>query len=178
MEVNAQSEIKFSPEKLKLVEEIMKRYPEGRQKSALLPVLHIAQHEFGGWLSVPTMDYVASLLRIQPIEVYEVATFYTMYNMKPVGHCMIEFCRTGPCALNGAEEIIEYTENKLGIKVGETTADGKFTLKAMECLGSCGTAPMAQIGEYYYENLTPEKIDKIIEIFGKAESNPDLKYQI
>jgi NADH-quinone oxidoreductase subunit E len=173
-----QSEIKFSPEKLKLAEEMMARYPEGRHKSALLPLLHMAQHEFGGWLSVPVMDYVASILRIQPIEVYEVATFYSMYNLKPVGHCMIEFCQTGPCLLRGVEDVIDYTENKLGIKVGQTTPDNKFTLKAVECLGSCGTAPMAQIGEYYYENLTPEKIDKIVDIFSKPESNPDLKYEI
>jgi len=178
MEGIAKEEIKFSPEKLKLVGEIIKRYPEGRQKSALLPILHIAQHQFGGWLSVPAMDYVASILDIKPIEVYEVASFYSMYNLKPVGHCLIEFCQTGPCALNGVEEVMEYTENKLGIKMGQTTPDGKFTIKGVECLGSCGTAPMAQIGEYYYENLTTEKIDKIIDIFSKAESNPDLKYEI
>src|SRR4051812_2566121 len=94
-----QEEIKFSEEKYNLVQEIIKRYPPGKQKSALLPVLHIAQHQFGGWLSVPTMDYVASLLQIEPIEVYEVATFYSMYNMKKVGKCMIEFCHTGPCML-------------------------------------------------------------------------------
>ena len=170
--------IKFSPDKLQLAEEMMARYPEGRHKSALLPLLQMAQHDFGGWLSVPVMDYVASLLRIQPIEVYEVATFYSMYNLKPVGHCMIEFCQTGPCLLKGVEDVIDYTENKLGIKVGQTTPDGKFTLKAVECLGSCGTAPMAQIGEYYYENLTNEKIDKIVDIFSKPESNPDLKYEI
>lgn len=177
MEVS-QEDVKFSEEKLRLVQEIMRRYPEGRQKSALLPVLHIAQHEFGGWLSVPTMDYVASLLQITPIEVYEVATFYTMYNMKKVGKCMIEFCRTGPCMVKGVEELIDYTEKKLGIKVGQTTADDKFTLKSVECLGACGYAPMAQIGEYYYENLTEEKIDRIIEIFGKPDFNPDLKYNI
>lgn len=171
-------EIKFSDEKLKLVNEIIARYPEGRQKSALLPLLHLAQKEFGGWLSVPAMDYVASLLNIKPIEVYEVATFYSMYNMKPVGKCMIEFCQTGPCLTRGVEEVIDYTEKKLGIKVGETTADGKFTLKAVECLGACGYAPMAQIGEYYYENLTPEKIDKIIEVFGKPDVDTDKKYEI
>jgi len=176
--METQTEVKFSDEKLKLVQEIMKRYPEGRHKSALLPVLHIAQHDLGGWLSVPVMDYVASLLNIKPIEVYEVATFYTMYNMKPVGKCMIEFCHTGPCLLKGVEDVIDYTENKLGIKVGQTTPDGKFTIKTVECLGSCGTAPMAQIGQYYYENLTKEKIDKIVELFGKAEYNPDLKYEI
>lgn len=173
-----QSEVKLSDERLKLVQEIIKRYPEGKQKSALLPVLHIAQHDLGGWCSVPVMDYVASLLNIEPIEVYEVASFYTMYNLKPVGHCLIEFCRTGPCMVRGVEELMDYTEKKLGIKIGETTPDGKFTLKAVECLGSCGSAPMAQIGMYYYENLNEEKIDKIIEIFSKAESNPDLKYEI
>lgn len=174
----ANSEIRFSPEKLQKVEEIISRYPEGKQKSALLPLLHLAQHEFGGWLSVPAMDYVASILKIQPIEVYEVASFYTMYNLKPVGHCMIEFCQTGPCCLKGVEELIDYTEKKLGIGLGETTQDGKYTIKAVECLGACGYAPMAQIGEYYYENLTKEKIDKIIETFGDPNSNPDNKYEI
>src|SRR6186713_1232889 len=122
--------VKFSDNKLKEVEQIIQRYPAGKQKSALIPVLHLAQLEFGGWLSVPVMDYVASLLSIEPIEVYEVASFYTMYNLKPVGHCMIEFCRTGPCMVRGVEELMDYTEKKLGIKIGQTTADGKFTLKA------------------------------------------------
>ncbi len=171
-------EIRFSEEQLKKVNEIISRYPEGRQKSALLPLLHFAQHEFDGWLSVPVMDYIASLLQIQPIEVYEVATFYTMYNLKKVGKCMIEFCQTGPCLLSGVEDVISYTENKLNIKLGQTTSDGKFTLKAVECLGACGYAPMAQIGEYYYEHLTPEKIDKIIDTFGKDDFNSDLKYSI
>jgi NADH-quinone oxidoreductase subunit E len=171
-------EVKFSDEKLKQVNEIISRYPEGRQKSALLPILHLAQREFDGWLSVPVMDYVASLLNIKPIEVYEVATFYSMYNMKPVGKCMIEFCQTGPCLTRGVEEVIDYAEKKLGIKVGETTSDGKFTLKAVECLGACGYAPMAQIGKYYYENLTKEKIDKIIEVFGKPGIDTDNKYEI
>jgi NADH-quinone oxidoreductase subunit E len=154
------------------------RYPEGKQKSALIPVLHLAQNELGGWLSVPTMDYVASLLDITPIEVYEVASFYTMFNLKPVGKCMFEFCQTGPCCLRGVEDLITYTEHKLGIKTNETTTDGKFTIKAVECLGSCGSAPMAQIGTYYYENLTIEKIDKIIELFGQPDFDPFKKYDI
>jgi NADH-quinone oxidoreductase subunit E len=178
MEEVTQKEIKFSDEKMKLVQEIIKRYPEGKHKSALLPILHVAQREFGGWLSVPVMDYVASILDIKPIEVYEVATFYTMYNMKPVGHCMIEFCHTGPCMVRNVEAIIEYTERKLGIKAGETTPDGKFTIKTVECLGSCGSAPMAQIGQYYYENLTEEKIDKIVETFSDPSSDPFKKYNI
>jgi NADH-quinone oxidoreductase subunit E len=171
-------EIKFSEASLKKVDEIIARYPEGRQKSALLPLLHLAQREFDGWLSAPVMDYVAGILKIKPIEVYEVATFYSMFNLKPVGNCMIEFCQTGPCLLRGVEDMIDYTEQKLGIKLNENTPDGKFTIKAVECLGSCGSAPMAQIGKHYYENLTKEKIDKIIETFGKNDFNPDLKYDI
>jgi NADH-quinone oxidoreductase subunit E len=155
--------IQFSAETMDLVQRIMKRYPEGRQKSALLPVLHIAQAEFDGWLSTPVMDYVASILSIKPIEVYEVASFYTMFNLEPVGKCLIEVCQTGPCWLRGADDIVEHFEKKLNIKVGETTADGMFTLKTVECLGSCGTAPMLQCGSDYYENLTTEKVDTLIE---------------
>jgi NADH-quinone oxidoreductase subunit E len=157
------SKVEFSPDTLALAQRIIKRYPEGRQKSALLPLLHVAQAEFDGWLSPETMDYVASLLNIKPIEVYEVASFYTMYNMKPVGKCLIEVCRTGPCWLRGADDIVEHFEKKLGIKEGETTADGMFTLKTVECLGSCGTAPMLQCGSDYYEDLTTEKVDTLIE---------------
>lgn len=155
--------IQFSEEKIKKVNELISHYPEGKQKSAILPILHIAQQEFGGWLDVPVMDYVATLLKIQPIEVYEVATFYSMYNLKPVGKYMFEICQTGPCMLNGSDDIIAYIEEKLGIKPGETTADGMFTLKTVECLGACGYAPMMQFGKTYREHLTKEKVDKIIE---------------
>jgi NADH-quinone oxidoreductase subunit E len=156
------STIEFSAETKALVQRIIKRYPEGKHKSALLPLLHLAQAEFDGWLSVPVMDYVASLLNIKPIEVYEVASFYTMFNMNPVGKCLIEVCRTGPCMLRGADDLVEHLEKKLGIKVGETTADGTFTLKTTECLGSCGTAPMLQCGADYFENLTTEKVDELL----------------
>jgi NADH-quinone oxidoreductase subunit E len=156
-------EIKFSVEALAKAKEIISRYPEGRQKSALLPLLHLAQSEFEGWLSVSVMDYVASLLNIKPIEVYEVASFYTMYNQLPVGKCLIEVCRTGPCWLRGADDIVAQIENKLNIRVGETTEDGMFTLKTVECLGSCGTAPMLQCGSEFYENLTVEKVDTLID---------------
>ncbi len=153
----------FSDEKLNKVAEIITRYPEGKQKSALLPVLHMAQEEFGGWLDVPVMDYVASLLNIEPIEVYEVASFYSMYNLKPVGKYMFEVCQTGPCMINGSDNIIDYIKEKLNIEVGETTADGMFTLKTVECLGACGYAPMMQLGKNYREHLTKEKVDAIIE---------------
>jgi len=153
----------FSEKKLSQVNEILQRYPAGKQKSALLPILHLAQEEFGGWLSVETMDYVASILDIQPIEVYEVATFYSMYNLKPVGKFVFEVCQTGPCMLNGSDQLIDYIKQKLNIKIGETTADGLFTLKTVECLGACGYAPMMQFGKTYREHLTKEKVDQIIE---------------
>ena len=155
--------IEFNRETLDLVTQIIKRYPPGRQKSALLPVLHIAQSENNGWLSPEMMDYVASLLDILPIEVYEVASFYSMYNLKPVGNCVIEVCQTGPCWLNGAEKILSHFEAKLGIKPGETTEDGKFTLKTVECLAACGNAPVIQVGTEYHENLTTEKADELLE---------------
>ena len=155
--------LQFSEKKQAEVQEIIKRYPEGKHKSALLPVLHLAQEEFGGWLDVPVMDYVAEILNITPIEVYEVATFYSMYNMKPVGKYLFEVCQTGPCMLRGSDQIIDYIKNKLGIKVGETTPDGMFTLKTVECLGACGYAPMMQLGKTYREHLTPDKVDAIIE---------------
>ena len=153
----------FSEEQLNKVNAIIKRYPEGKQKSAILPVLHLAQQQGGGWLDVSSMDYVASLLNIKPIEVYEVATFYSMYNTKPVGKHVFEVCQTGPCMINGSDEIIAYIKEKLNIGVGETTTDGMFTLKTVECLGACGYAPMMQLGKIYKEHLTKEKIDAIIE---------------
>lgn len=154
--------IQFSEQQLKKVHEIIARYPEGKQKSALLPVLHLAQESFGGWLDAPTMDYVAQLLSIKPIEVYEVATFYTMFNTKPVGKYLLEVCHTGPCMLRGSDDIIDYIKETLHINAGETTADGMFTLKPAECLGACGYAPMMQLGKYYKEHLTKEKVDEII----------------
>src|SRR6266481_9041003 len=119
--------MKFSDDSLKEVRRIIKFYPEGKQKSAVLPVLHLAQKEFGGWLSVAVMDYVASLLQLEPIEVYEVATFYSMYNLKPTGKYMFEVCQTGPCMINGSDDIVKYIYDKLAIKPGETTADGMFS---------------------------------------------------
>ena len=154
--------IQFSEEKLNKVSEIIQRYPVGKQKSALLPILHLAQDEFGGWLDTPVMDYVASLLTIEPIEVYEVASFYSMYNLKPVGKYLFEVCQTGPCMINGSDDIIGYIKTKLNIGVGETTADGLFTLKTVECLGACGYAPMMQLGKTYREHLTKEKVDAIV----------------
>ncbi len=170
--------LQFSPESLALCQKIMDRYPAGKHKSAVIPILHIAQAEFDGWLSVPAMDCVAEVLKIQPIEVYEVASFYSMFNLKPVGKCVIEVCRTSSCWLMGAEDIVEHISKKLGIKDGQTTSDGMFTLKTVECLGSCGTAPMLQCGADYYENLTLEKVDTILDNMkreGKRKSYTDQK---
>ena len=163
--------IKFSEQQLNKVNEIIARYPEGKQKSALIPILHIAQDEFGGWLDAPVMDYVAEILHILPIEVYEVATFYSMFNMKPVGKHLLEVCRTGPCMLNGSDEIIDYIKEKLGISEGETTPDGMFTLKPAECLGAGGYAPMMQLGKFFREHLTKEKVDKLIDELRAQEKN-------
>lgn len=154
--------VQFSAAQMDTVRQMIARYPEGRQKSALLPLLHLAQDTFGGWLSPETMDYVASLLQIEPIEVYEVATFYSMYNLQPVGKYMFEVCQTGPCMVKGSDDIIAYIKQKLNIGVGETTADGLFTLKTVECLGACGYAPMMQLGKTYREHLTKERVDEII----------------
>lgn len=154
--------VQFSDKAMQEVKRIINFYPEGKQKSAVIPVLHLAQQEFGGWLSTETMDYVASVLNLKPIEVYEVATFYSMYNLKPVGRYMFEVCQTGPCMLNGSDDIVKYIYEKLGIKPGETTSDGMFTLKTVECLGACGYAPMMQVGKNYREHLTKEKVDAII----------------
>ena len=160
----SETTITFKPEVLDNVNKIIARYPEGRQKSALIPILHIAQKEFGGWLDVPVMDYIAKLLSIRNIEVYEVATFYTMFNMKPVGKYVLEVCRTGPCMTRGSEKILDHIRKKLNIKDGETTEDGLFTLKSAECLGACGYAPMMQLGKFYHENLTIEKVDEILDL--------------
>jgi NADH-quinone oxidoreductase subunit E len=168
--------IKFSDAAMALVQKIIKRYPEGRHKSALLPILHVAQAEFGGWLSTETMDYVASVLNIKPIEVYEVATFYTMFNLQPVGKCVLEVCRTGPCWLRGSDDIIQYLETKLGIQEGETTADGMFTLKTVECLASCGSAPMMQVGNHFVENLSVEKMDDVLNKLKETHNIPSPDY--
>ena len=169
----------MSQENIQLPEDLLQevgrqiaKFPEGMQKSALLSVLHIAQAHFGH-LSEPVMDYVARLLHILPIEVYEVATFYSMYDTVPVGKVKLEVCRTGPCMIEGAEKIVLYIENKLGIKDGETTSDGLFTLKTVECLGACGYAPMLQAGEKFHEHLTEAKVDELIEQY---RNNPKANY--
>lgn len=155
--------IHIGDELMARINELVSHYPEGKQKSALLPVLHEVQDAHDNWLSVGLMDKVAEILKITPIEVYEVATFYTMYNLKPVAKYMFEFCRTACCCLRGGEDLMDYTCAKLGVKQGEITADGMFSVVGVECLGACGYGPMLQLGDFYHENMTPEKMDALIE---------------
>ncbi len=151
--------VEFSQETLKRFGEIVGRYP--KKDAAMLPVLYLAQREFG-YLSPEAIEYVAELMEVSPARVYGVVTFYTMLNMKPIGKYHIQVCRTLPCALVGAEKITTLLKAKLGIQAGETTPDGKFTLSEVECLASCGTGPMMQINDDYYENLTQGKVEEIL----------------
>lgn len=156
-------QFEFTPENLAQAKKIMARYPAGRQQSAVMPLLAMAQKQHSNWLPKAAMDYVAQMLGMAPVRVYEVASFYTMYNLEPVGQHMIEVCTTTPCWLRGSDGIVDICEKKLGIGIGETTPDGRFTLKEAECLGACVNAPMCQIGEHYYEDLTPESMARIID---------------
>ncbi|KOS07369.1 NADH dehydrogenase [Flavobacterium akiainvivens] len=160
---NAHQEINITPELQARIDELLGHYPDDKKKSALLPVLHEVQDAHNNWLSIPLQDKVAEILGIKPIEVYEVVTFYTMYNQKPIGKFMFEFCRTSCCAVRGAESLMDYTCEKLGVAEGQTTADGMFTIVGVECLGACGYAPMLQLGDYYYEKLDRPKMDQLIE---------------
>lgn len=163
LKVEEQPPVTFSSELIAKFDEVVSRYPAGRQKSALLPILHLVQAEYG-WTSVPAMDKVAEYLAIKPIEVYEVASFYTMYFLEPKGKYVLEVCRTGPCCLVGAEKIMAHIEQKLGVKEGEVTADGLFSWRGVECLAACGFGPVLQIGPEYtfYENLTEQSVDELI----------------
>jgi NADH-quinone oxidoreductase subunit E len=164
LKVEEQQPVEFSSALIEQFDEIVSRYPAGKQKSALLPLLHLVQAEFG-WTSVPAMDKVAEYLNIEPIEVYEVASFYSMYFLQPKGKYVLEVCRTGPCCLVGAEKIMDHIESKLGVKEGEVTADGLFSWRGVECLAACGYAPVLQIGPEYtfYENLTEQSVDTLID---------------
>jgi len=164
LRVEEQQPVEFSSALIARFDEIVKRYPEGKQKSALLPLLHETQAELG-WLSTSAMDKVAEYLDILPIEVYEVASFYTMYFLKPQGKYVLEVCRTGPCCLVGAEKIMKHIEDRLGVKEGEVTEDGLFSWRGVECLAACGYGPVLQIGPEYtfYENLNEQSVDQLIE---------------
>jgi len=153
----------FTADNMARAKQIIAKYPAGRQASALIPLLDIAQRQHDNWLPRAAMDYVGDMLEMPPIRVYEVATFYTMFNLAPVGRHFIQVCRTTPCWLRGSDGITKTCRDKLGVELGETTPDGKFTLKEVECLGACVNAPMVQINDDYYEDLTPESMARLID---------------
>ena len=164
----------FTKVNQKAVKELIARYPAGRQQSAVMPLLDLAQRQvgaegakasppYGGWIPRAAMDHIAEILDMHPIKVYEVASFYSMYNMAPVGKYLIQICGTSPCWLCGSDDVTKACKDKLGIGMNETTDDGKFTLMEVECLGACVNAPMVQINDDYYEDLTPETMGEIID---------------
>ena len=158
----------FHDKNMAAAQAIIAKYPAGRQQSAVMPLLALAQHQCGNWLPQSAMDTIAEMLGMAPVRVYEVASFYTMYNLKPVGKHCVEICTTTPCWLRGSDAIVAACEKKLGIGLGDTTADGMFTLREVECLGACVNAPMMQVttagaSDHYFEDLTPENTTKILE---------------
>ena len=159
----------FTPENLAEAKKIIARYPEGRQASAVMPLLDIAQRQHDNWLPRAAMDHVAELLEMPRIRVYEVASFYTMYNLAPVGKYFLQVCTTTPCWLRKSGDIVDAVKAHLGIGMGETTADGLFTLIEVECLGACVNAPMIQINDDYYEDLTPESVVDILKALANGE---------
>lgn len=159
----------FTPENEAEARRVMAKYPAGRQASAILPLLDMAQRQHGGWLPRAAIVHVAAMLDVPEIKAFEVASFYTMFNLAPVGKYLIQLCRTTPCWLKGGEDIARACEVRLGIGAGETTPDGLFTVKEVECLGACVNAPVMQINDDYYEDLTPERVVQIIDALARGE---------
>lgn len=162
----------FNPANLKRAQAIIAKYPAGRQQSAVMPLLDIAQRQNDGWVSIAAMQYIAEMLKIPYIRVYEVATFYTMFNLKPVGKYLVQVCRTTPCWLRGSDELTHACESHLGIGLHENTKDGNFTLMEVECLGACVNAPMVQINDDYYEDLTPARLVEILDALKAGKHVP------
>ena len=160
----------FTAESLEKAHAVVAKYPQGQQASALLPLLDIAQRQSDGWLPQPALDYVADFLSMPPIRVYEVATFYTMFNLKPIGRHHVQVCTNLSCWLRGSDEVLESCRKHLDIEVGETTENGAFTLNEVECLGACVNAPMMQVGDDYYEDLTAETTTRILDQLSKGET--------
>ena len=159
----------FTPENLDRARAVIAKYPEGRQQSALLPLLDLAQRQHENWLPRAAMDYVATLLEIPPIRAYEVASFYTMFNKAPVGRHLIQVCTTSPCWLCGSNDVLKAIKDKTGLSPGETSADGAFTVVEVECLGACVNAPMVQINDDYFEDLDYRCMTRLIDALGKGE---------
>ncbi len=167
----------FDSENLKRAESIIAKYPSGRQASAVIPLLDLAQRQAGGSLTQPAMDYIAGYLQMPPIRVYEVASFYTMFNLKPVGRHHVQVCTNLPCWLRGSDVVADTCKRTLGIGFGETTADGLFTLSEVECLGACVNAPMMQINDDYYEDLDPDTTRAVLGVL-KQSGKPKTGSQI
>ena len=148
---------------------IVARYPEGRQQSAVIPLLDLAQRQAGGWLPTEVIEYVANYLDMPKIRVLEVATFYSMFNLEPVGENFVQLCRTTPCWLRGSDDLRAVAKDVTGCGLGETSADGKFTVVEVECLGACCNAPMVQINDEYYEDLTAENFRSVLEALKRGE---------
>ena len=172
VEANAPESFVFTPENRAKAEAAIAKYPAGRQASAVLALLDLAQRQSGGWLPRAAIEHVAGILEMPDMRAYEVATFYSMFNLKPVGTYLVQLCRTTPCWLRGSDGVRDACKAKLGIGIGETTADGKFTLVEVECLGTCVNAPVVQINDDFYEDLTPGKIEEILERLGRGEKVP------
>ena len=153
----------FNQENVAKAQQIIEKYPEGKSKSAVMPLLDLAQRQNNNYLDQDIIEYIAGFLNLPPIKVYEVASFYSMYNLKPVGKYLLQVCGTTPCMLRGSEDIINVCKKKLNIGMNETTSDGLFTLKEVECLGACVNAPIVQINDDYYEDLNSEIMEKILE---------------
>jgi NADH dehydrogenase (ubiquinone) flavoprotein 2 len=160
----------FTDENAAAARAIVAKYPEGRQMSAVLPLLDLAQRQSGGWLPRAVIPYVAEMLDMAEIRVWEVATFYTMFELEPAGRTVVEVCTTTPCWLCGSADIVAACEDELGISLGETSADGAFTLREVECLGACVNAPMCRIGDDYYEDLDPDSMRAILKAFRAGET--------
>ena len=159
----------FTAENQEKIKEIIARYPAGKQQSAVMPLLDLAQRQHDNWIPTAAMVKIAEILDMPEIRVFEVATFYTMYNLEPVGKYLLQFCTTTPCMLCGSDEILNRVKQKLGVGLDEMTPDGLFTIKEVECLGACVNAPMVQINDDYYEDLTPEIAEQLLDKLAKGE---------
>jgi len=157
------SSFAFTPENEAKAQALINHYPEGRQASAVVGLLDLAQRQCGGWIPHPALEYVAQRLHIPVMRTYEIATFYSMFNLKPVGTYHLQICTTTPCWLRGSDEVLDTCKHKLGIREGETTPDGSFTLREVECLGACVNAPVVQINDDYFEDMNPQRMSMLLD---------------
>ena len=160
---NQTTHFDFTPDNYKLVKSILSKYPDNYKQAAMIPLLDLAQRQYGGWLPLAAMNKVSQICEVAPVRVYEVASFYTMFHRTPVGTYFLQVCGTTPCMICGSEEIMQVIQDELGIKNGETTKDGMFTLLEVECLGACANAPMIQMNDDYYECLTPQSVRELLQ---------------